>query len=159
MAKDDVISVRKELVDLLKGKRAFKPLDKILEDIPFDKVAETPEGLPYNIWQLVEHIRISAYDILDFTRNPEYKEINWPDDYWPKNGKPENEEQWQDSIKAVKEYREEMIQIVEDESNDLLEPLMHGSGQTIFREATLMAEHEAHHTGQVIVLKRLLGMM
>lgn len=107
----------------------------------------------------MEHIRISAYDILDFTRNPEYKEINWPDDYWPQQDKPEGEQQWKESINSIKQHREEMVSLVEDGSNDLYEPIPHGNGQTLFREATLMAEHEAYHTGQIIVLKRLLGLM
>ncbi|MDX5418774.1 MAG: DinB family protein [Hymenobacteraceae bacterium] len=150
-------ALRDQLVKLLRGGQAFQPLDVYLEGIKADVAGESIPELPYTIWQLIDHMRFTLYDILDFSRNPHYKEPTWPDDYWPKEKAPKNQEALDESIAALKQGMEKMIVLVVDPGNDLYEPFPHGTGQNLLREAMLVAEHTAYHLGQVMVLRRLLG--
>ena len=149
--------VRAHLVALLKGGNAFVPLEKALKDIPFEKAGIVPDGLPYSIWQQVEHLRRAQKDIIDFTKNENYQKLKWPDEYWPQNVSPETKKQWEETLKANIKYVDEMIQLVEDEDRELLEPFEHGNGQTLFREAVLLAEHNAYHIGQILIIRRILN--
>ena len=148
--------VREHLVKFLRGGNAFVTLDKALEGIPFEKAGWLPDGLPYSLWQQIEHLRISQKDILDFTKNIDYVEIKWPEDYWPKDRAPKDRDEWAESLQAIKDDFAEMIDLIEDPANDLFTPFPHGTGQTLFREAVLIAEHNAYHTGQILVIRRLL---
>jgi hypothetical protein len=155
MEKDKVL--RERLVMLLRGGQAFQPLDELLKGITVEAAGKTVQGLPYTLWQLVDHLRFALLDILDFSRNPDYQEPNWPDDYWPKEKAPADQAALDKSIQAIKTGMEEMIRLVEDPDNDLYTPFPHGNGQTLLREAMLVAEHNAYHLGQIVLMRRLLG--
>ncbi len=149
--------VIKQLVKSLKGGQAFATLQVVLENIPPKARGIVPEGLPYSLWKLVEHIRVCQWDILDFSRNPDYKEMKWPDDYWPKENAPKNDAAWDDSIKRIFSDLDEFIALLEDPDCDLYTPFPWGDGQNLLREAMLIADHNAHHAGEIIALRRLLG--
>lgn len=152
------ISITKHLQNLLRGRSAFVPLDRALEGVPFDKLGLVPEGLPYSLWQLAEHIRIAQEDIIRFTKNDNYRKLDWPADYWPAEAAPPDEAAWQATVDAILAGREEMKTLLsETDEEALLTPFAHGQGQTIFREAVLIAEHNAYHTGQIVLVRRLLG--
>jgi hypothetical protein len=106
---------------------------------------------------LLEHIRIAQWDILDFSRNPKYKSMEWPKDYWPATEAPPTADAWNKSIKAFKKDLKEMQDLVADPKTDLYKAIPWGDGQTILREALLVADHNAYHLGQMVMLRRLLG--
>ena len=149
--------LRQHLVKLMRGGQAFRPMNELLEGLTLQEAGKKVQGLPYTIWQQLEHLRFTQHDILDFSRNPSYQEPSWPDDYWPANEVPNSEEKLQQSIKTINQDLEEMIQLVQDPGHDLFEPFAHGQGQTLLREAMLVAEHNAYHLGQITLLRRLQG--
>lgn len=153
----EINGIIKELISLLKKGNAHASFNDAIKNIPFDDLSKKPNNLPYSIWQLTEHIRITQKDILDFSTNDNYKELNWPEDYWPKETAPENEAVWQKSIDEIQKDLKAFIELLKDEDADLLMPFAHGNGQNLLREALLIADHTSYHTGEIIVLRRLLG--
>jgi uncharacterized damage-inducible protein DinB len=147
----------KELTSLLKKGNAHSSFDDAIKDISFDDLSKKPNNLPYSIWQLTEHIRITQNDILEFSTNKNYAALNWPDDYWPKEAAPKNEATWRKSVDDIKNDLQQFIELLKDENVDLLTPFAHGDGQNLLREALLIADHTSYHTGEIIVLRRLLG--
>ncbi|RFS26513.1 DinB family protein [Chitinophaga silvatica] len=119
--------------------------------------AKTPDNLPYNIWQLVEHIRLTQLDILNFCRNKDYVEPTWPDDYWPEKKAPENAAELKHSISSVDHDLHEFIKLIEAPDADLFAPIPKGTGQHLFREAILIMDHTGYHTAEIVVIRRLLG--
>ena len=150
-------ALRKHLLELLDGAQAHAPLDKVVSDFPAKLRGEIPKGLPHSAWMLLEHIRLAQWDILEFSRNPEYKELKWPDDYWPKSPVPPSEAAWDKSVKSFHGDLAAMKKLVNDPKTDLLAKIPWGDGQTILREALLVADHNSHHLGQLIDVRRLLG--
>jgi hypothetical protein len=116
-----------------------------------------PAGLPYSAWQLLEHLRLTQRDILEFCRNPEYHELSWPDDYWPREVSPPSEEAWDESIRGFQRDRAEMQALARNPSTNLEARVPAGSGQTYLREILLVADHTAYHVGQLVLVRRLLG--
>ena len=114
-------------------------------------------GLPHSPWQLVEHLRIAQHDILDFCVNPGYQEMSWPDDYWPASPEPPTAAAWDESIAGYKRDLAEMQRLVRDEAIDPFAKIPHGSGQTYIREILLVVDHAAYHIGQIVLVRRLLG--
>jgi hypothetical protein len=106
---------------------------------------------------LLEHMRLAQWDIVDFSRNSKYKEKQWPEDYWPKNPAPASALDWEKSIRSFHSDLEAMKDLVRDPKTDLFQNIPWGDGQTILREAMLVADHNAHHLGQLIDIRRLLG--
>jgi len=149
--------LRDQLVKLMRSGQAFKPLPKVLQGLTAEDAGKKVPGLPYTLWQLIEHLRIALYDILDFSRDPHYKSPEWPTGYWPREEKPANPEALDKSIKSIVDGVETMIKLVQDPANNLFEPFAHGDGQNLLREAMLVAEHNAYHLGEIVVLRRLLG--
>jgi len=147
----------KQLKDLLSKGNAHVTLDDALDNIPEKIRGIVPDKLPYSIWQVMEHLRICQWDILDFSRNPDYKEMNWPADYWPKETAPADDVTWNESIKQIKKDRKDFIALLEKDSADLYTPFKWGTGQNLLREALLIADHNSYHVGEIIVLRRLLG--
>ncbi|MBV7532583.1 DinB family protein [Chitinophaga sp. sic0106] len=145
------------LKDLLLKGNAHVTFWDAVKHIPADKLGEVPPNMPYSIWQLVEHIRIAQWDILDFSRNPDYKEMNWPHDYWPKETAPKNEKQWKDTLEQIKEELHDFIKLLEAPDADLFAPFPHGDGQHLFREALLIADHTSYHTGEIVAIRRILN--
>jgi hypothetical protein len=145
------------LIQLLSKGNAHATLDDALRNIPYKLLAETPAGLPYNIWQIAQHIRISQWDILEFSRNPKYKSPEWPKGYWPSEREPASEEAWKKCVHQIKEDRNTFIELIKNAGENLYKPIPGGDGQTLFREALVLADHNSYHTGEIIVLRRLLG--
>ena len=131
-------------------KAAFK-------NFPTKDRGKRPPGLPYSAWELLEHMRIATRDILEFSRDAKHKSPDWPSGYWPKKPAPPSPAAWDKSVKALGKHLQEMGELVTDPKTDLLAPIPHGSGQTILREALLIADHNAYHLGQFILVRRLLG--
>ena len=115
------------------------------------------KNIPYSIWELVEHIRIAQWDIVEFSRNPNHISPDWPDEYWPAKNSPESDNVWNASIEAIHIDLQDMIEMVLDPQNNLLKPFLHGNGQTLLREAMLLADHNAYHLGQIILIRKILG--
>ena len=151
MANDKAL--RDHLLELLEGKSAHIDIESALKDFPLERINDKPAASPHSAWQLLEHIRIAQWDILDFSRNPEYKEMKWPDDYWPmKDGTAES---WKASVKQVLDDLQAMRDLVADEKTDLYAKIAWGDGQTVLREALLIVDHNAYHLGQIVLLRRI----
>ncbi len=148
---------RAELSKLLKGGNAHVSFQVAIKDLKKENRSKKAENLPYTIWQLVDHIRIAQSDILQFSTNSRYKSPKWPEGYWPKSDGPKHEEEWSAALQQIADDRRTFINLVEDEDQDLFFPFPHGEDQNLFNEALLIADHAAYHTGQIIVLRRLLG--
>lgn len=150
-------SLREHLAFLLGSGDAHATFDAAVEGIPPDSRGTQPEGLPYSPWQLLEHLRITQADILAFCRDADYVQPTWPDDYWPATAAPPTEPAWQQSIDAFGEDREALRQLAAGPEPDLFAIVPHGTGQTYLRELLLVADHTAYHVGELIVVRRLLG--
>lgn len=148
---------RKHLIDLIKGGNAHATLDDALSDLPAKLRGVKPDGLPYSIWQLAEHIRIAQWDILEFSKDQSHQSPKWPDDYWPKETAPQDDAAWQETIDQIKKDADSFMALLNDKNNDLYTPFPHGDGQTLLREALLIADHNSYHTAEIIVIRRLLG--
>lgn len=128
-----------------------------LVGFPAAKRGVKPHGTPHSAWELLEHARITQWDILNFCRDPKHVSPEWPTGYWPKTAKPSNDAAWQRTAKALQKDMKSMGELVMDTKNDLFAQIAHGSGQTILREALLLADHNAYHLGQFVLVRRLLG--
>lgn len=144
-----------EVIKLLQGGNAHAGLDDALNGLPPEQRSAKPHNLPYSIWQLVEHIRIAQWDMLEFCRDASHQSPKWPDEYWPQEAGPASEEVWNQSLQQIKLDLNGLIDLVK--SRDLYEPLPHGDGQNILREALQAADHTAYHVAEIILLRRLLG--
>jgi uncharacterized damage-inducible protein DinB len=150
-------AVRDHLARLLDWREAHVELDAAVDGIAHEHRGAVPPGVEHSLWQLLEHIRIAQSDILDFCVNPAYREKKWPDDYWPKDPAPPREAAWEESLAAYTRDRDALKQLARDPRTDLAATIPHGSGQTYLRELLLVADHTAYHVGQMIVVRRLLG--
>lgn len=144
-----------EVVKLLQGGSAHIGLKGALKGLPAEARGATPDKLPYSIWQLVEHIRIAQWDMLQFCLNANHKSPKWPDDYWPNESLPADDAVWENSLRQIDNDLKEFIELVKNE--DIYKKLPHGSGQTILHEALQIADHNAYHISEIIVIRRLQG--
>jgi hypothetical protein len=149
--------LREQLVHLLKGGGAHVHFADAIEGFPAGKYGVFATGLPHTGWQLLEHARIAQWDILEFSRNPKHVSPDFPAGYWPKTPMPANEQAWGESATAFERDLGEMVKLVRNPRTDLFAKLPHGDGQTILREALLLADHNAYHLGQLVDLRRALG--
>lgn len=151
--------LRAHVLELLRGGHAHLSFDDAVRDLPADLRGKAPRGSPYTAWQLVEHMRLAQDDILRFSRNTDgsYEELEWPDDYWPKAKAPRDDAEWEASLAALRTDRQAMEALVADPAQDLFAPFPWGDGQTLLREAMLVADHTAYHLGQLVLLRRLIG--
>jgi DinB family protein len=157
MMKDDVL-LREQLSRLLVWEDAHVGFDAAVDGIPAELRGKCPANLPYSPWQLVEHLRATQHDILEFCRNPDYRELKWPDDYWPQSAVPPSAaSSWDESIRQFRQDRKTLQQLAADPQVDLAARIPHGDGQTYLRELVLAADHAAYHIGELIVVRRLLG--
>jgi hypothetical protein len=156
MPKQETISLRKHLAELLRMKGAHVSLHDAVSDFPSALRGVKPPGAPHTAWQLLEHMRLAQEDILDFSRNPKYKEKTFPDDYWPDTEAPPSEQAWAKSIETFQEDLKQMQELIADTKHDLLAKIPHGTGQTLLREALLVADHNAYHLGQFMFLRKML---
>jgi hypothetical protein len=148
-------ALRSHLIRLLDWQDAHVHFDVAVDGIPAELMAQMPAGLPYSPWDLLEHMRLSQGDILDFCVNPDYEEAHWPDDYWPQPGSMPSAQAWEESIAAFRTDREALKRLATEV--DLFSQIPHGSGQTYLRELLLVADHTSYHTGQLVAARRLLG--
>jgi len=147
--------LRKHLIESLTGEKAHITFDRVVEDFPTEAINMKVAHIPHSPYDLVEHMRLAQADIIDFIKNPDYREMNWPEDYWPQAKATLAD--WSHSIENFCKDRDELIHIIEDDSLDLFQPLAHAIDYTIFREIVLMANHHSYHTGQLLQLKRVLS--
>ena len=148
---------RKELKAPLLWGDAHVDWKTALAGLPVEKRGVRPTGFPYSAWELLEHARIAQQDILEFCIDPKYKPKAWPAEYWPGNPAPPSGEAWDQTVKEFEADTHEMAKLVENARIDLLAKIAHGSGQTILREALLLADHNAYHLGQFVLVRRALG--
>jgi hypothetical protein len=149
--------VRDQVISLLRGGNAHVTFEDAVERIPPKLRGVKPEGAEHTAWQLLEHMRIAQWDILEFSRDPKHVSPDWPEGYWPKTAKPPSDAAWKKSVAAIKKDRDAMVKLVNSPKTDLYEKIPHGTGQNILREALLIADHNAYHLGQLVLLERLLG--
>jgi len=156
MSNEESGSLRKHVDNLLRMKGAHIAFDGALKDFPKAMRGAKPAGAPHSAWELLEHIRLAQEDILDFSRNPEYRAKTFPDDYWPATPAPPSDEAWDHSVQQFQNDLKQMQALVADTGNDLFAKFPHGKGQTLLREALLVADHTAYHLGQLVFLRKML---
>jgi len=150
-------SLREHLLYLLRGGGAHLHLYAAIEGLPAELRGVKPDGIPHSPWRLLEHMRIAQWDILEFSRNPKHVSPRFPDGYWPQGDAPPDAGAWDRSVQAFRADLQAMCDLVADEATDLFAPIPHGEGQTVLREALLVADHSAYHLGQLVVVRRALG--
>lgn len=150
-------SLRDHLLDLLQGGGAHIRFEYVIADWPADLRGLRPAGIPHTAWRLVEHMRICQWDILEFSRNPQHVSPEFPEGYWPAGDAPPTESAWDDAIASFQADHQAMCNLVADPQQDLFTPFPYGSGQTLLREALLVADHNAYHIGQLAALRHALG--
>ena len=149
--------LRDHLLNLFRGGAAHADFDHAMGDWPVQLAGAKVANFPHTAWMLLEHMRIAQWDILNFSRNPRHKSPNWPDDYWPTSDAPPSEKAWKDSMAAFKKDLRAMEQLVDNPRTNLYAKLPWGNGQTILREALLVADHNAYHLGQLVMLRKSIG--
>lgn len=154
---DPDTSLRQHLVDLLNGGNAHVGLLDALHDLPPRKRGAFAKGLPHTAWQLLEHLRIAQWDIVEFSCNPRHVSPEFPGGYWPKTPSPLDDAAWKKSLQLFRNDLARMAALVRNRRNDLHKEFPWGSGQTLLREALLLADHNAYHLGQIVDLRRALG--
>jgi hypothetical protein len=155
--RNDVAALREHVVKLLKGGQAHVDFAGAIADFPADKRGICAESLPHTAWQLLEHLRIAQWDILEFSRDAKHVSPDFPEGYWPKTAAVPDEAAWDASVAAFQRELQQMIKLVANPKTDLFAKISHGKGQTTLREALLAADHNAYHLAQLVDLRRALG--
>ena len=150
-------ALREHLLYLLNGGGAHADFDSAVKDLPAPLRGKRPKGAPHSPWELLEHMRIAQWDILEFSRNSSHVSPKWPGGYWPSSPAPPDDGAWDKSVAAFQSDLQAMADLVANESTDLFARIPHGEEQTILREALLAADHNAYHLGQLVLVRRLLG--
>lgn len=148
--------LRQHLINLLTKAEAHLDLESELKNFPRELRGRKPEGAPHTAWQLLEHIRIAQWDILEFSKDAKHKSPKWPEGYWPKTEAPPDDKAWDKSVKQVQGDLKAMVDLVNDPKSDLFTKIPHGDGQTLLREVLLVADHNAYHLGQLVMVRRIL---
>lgn len=146
-----------QLAKALDWGHAHADFDKAVKDFPPELRGRRVHGLPHSPWEILEHLRLAQHDILDFSRNPDYQELKWPDDYWPASAEPPTETAWDRSVAAFRRDRRAVQKMAADPTLKLDKKIPHGDGQTYLREILLVLDHNAYHVGELVQLRRLLG--
>ncbi len=154
---NDDRAIREHLLELLGGGHAHLDFDRAVADLPEGLRIARPPRQPHTPWRLVEHLRIAQWDILRFSIDPAHVSPAFPDGYWPGGEAPPDPGAWDRSVAAFRADLRAMMDLVADPATDLLAPIPHGQGQTVLREALLVADHNAYHLGQLVTVRRLLG--
>ena len=157
MAKTEDRALRELLVSFLSGREAHAEFKAVVDDFPVAARGVVPKGAEHSAWQELEHIRIALHDLLDFSTNPNYVAMKWPDAYWPKERAPESDDAWDASVRAVKKDMADFEKLVGDPESNLYATIPWGDGQTILREVLLAGQHTSYHLGQIVLLRRMLG--
>ncbi len=149
--------LREHVVNLLNGKEAHADFEAAIKDLPAKLRGERPKGAEHSPWEILEHLRIAQWDILEFAVDPKHKSPAWPEGYWPKTPAPPSAAEWDRSVASFRKDLKALCDLVESESTDLFQKIPHGDGQTILRQALLTADHNAYHLGELVLLRRMLG--
>ncbi len=157
MPQDSNHSLRQHLLELLAGGQAHAKFEDAIKGLPLQLRGAKPANFPHSPWMLLEHLRIAQHDILEFSRNRNHNSPKWPEGYWPKNEGPPNADAWTKSINQYKADMKAMQALVKNPKTDLFAKIPWGEGQTILREALLLADHNAYHIAQLIDVRRLVG--
>lgn len=152
-------TLAEQLLALLRGGQAHASFEKAVADFPAEARGVVPHGLPYSAWQVLEHLHITQRDILNFSAPPTggYHAIKWPDDYWPKSSEPPAPGDWDRTVDSIRDDLKKFEGLITRPGVDLYRPFLWGDGQNLLREALLIADHTAYHLGELIVIRRLLG--
>jgi DinB superfamily len=150
-------AVREHLIWLLEGGHAHTKFDDAVANVPGESLGIRPEDVPYSPWELLEHMRIAQNDILRFSLSAGHVSPSWPEGYWPRHSAPEHDGDWNKSIRAFRKDLAEFIGLIRDPAQDLYKKFPWGDGQTLMREALLIADHNSYHLGQLVLVRRLLG--
>ena len=150
-------ALREHLLNLLKGDGAHANFDAAVKDLPVSLRGKRPKGAEHSPWEVLEHLRIAQWDILEFSRNAKHVSPEFPSGYWPSAQAPPNETAWDKSADAFRSDLKAMAELIAKESTDLLAPIPRAEGKTMLREALLVADHNAYHLGELVLLRRLLG--
>ncbi|HWF91819.1 MAG TPA: DinB family protein [Terriglobales bacterium] len=150
-------SLRKHLTKLLESSEAHTDFETAFKKLPLELQGKKPEGADHSAWELLEHMRIAQWDIVEFTRNPKHKSPEFPKGYWPKKSSPPDDAAWGRTVKAFQSDLKAMVEIVTNPAHDLFAEILHGDGQTILREVLVLADHNAYHLGQLVQLRKQLG--
>ena len=151
------LALRKHLDELLSGGGAHLNFDRAVADLPPELRSARAPGIPHTAWRLVEHLRIAQWDILEFSRTPRHVSPDFPTGYWPTGDAPPDPGAWDRSVAAFRADLEATRALVADPSTDLFARIPHGDGQTVLREALLVADHNAYHLGQLVLVRKALG--
>jgi len=156
MSENDIhdTSLREHVLYLIRGGGAHLSFDDLIEQFPVELCGRKVEGLPYTAWQVLEHMRIAQWDILEFSRNKDHLSPDFPSGYWPKETG--DESRWQETVEKLRADQKAMEQLIADPDSELFNNIPHGEGQTILREALLVADHNAYHLGVLTVIRRML---
>ena len=149
-------SLRDQLLELLSGGNAHLSFEDLIKDFPVEKCGQQIEGLPYTAWQVLEHLRIAQWDILEFSRDANHVSPKWPKGYWPDADEVGSADLWNASVNKFRNDLKAMQDLVSDPANDLFAKIPHGTGQTLLREALLLADHNSNHLGALILMSRIL---
>lgn len=150
-------ALRKHLLFLLNESGAHAIFDAAIDGLPPELRGKRPAPGIQSVWELVEHLRIAQWDILEFVRNPDYVSPQWPDGYWPSTEAPPDEKAWEESVAAYRADLSAIAAMAADETVDLTAQLPHAPGYTVLREVLLVADHNAYHVAQIVMVRRLLG--
>jgi len=153
-------ATRGRVIEVLDGGIAFMPFEAAIRDFPAANYNTRPPNVPYSFWHILEHIRRTARNILDYVRDPEYRDMDWPDDHWPALDEEADAATWNETLRQIREDLAALRAIVADPSSDLHAPVLNAgsrSGHTLLREALLVAEHNAYHIGEFAILRQVTG--
>lgn len=148
--------LREQLVTAMRGDQSHLDFDTAIKDFPMELAGKKPKGAPHTAWQLLEHMRIAQHDILEFSRNPKHVSPKWPDEYWVQSAAPSDEKAWKASIAAFRKEAKAMDGLIQNLSLNLYKSIEGGQGQTLLREALVLAAHNSYHLGQIVYLKKML---
>lgn len=149
--------LRQQLITMLKGGDAHVDFETAIKNFPQNLRGKRPKGAEHSPWEVLEHLRIAQWDILEFSRSPDHRSPEFPRGYWPDTQVPPDEEAWDNSVQCFRKNLQDLCDLLADGSTDLFAKIRHGDGQTILREALLAADHNAYHLGELLLLRRLLG--
>ena len=150
-------ALREHVLYLLREGGAHAGFEAAIKGLPVNMRGKRPKGAEHSLWQILEHMRIAQWDILEFSRDAKHTSPKWPEGYWPKSAVPPSANAWAKTVRAFREDLKSMCELVENPSTDLFARIPHGDGQTILREALLVADHNAYHLGEMVLVRRLLG--
>ena len=150
-------ALREDLVSLLTEGHAHISFDDAVKDLPAHLRGKRPTGLPHSPWELLEHLRIAQWDIIEYALNPKHESPEFPSGYWPKSPEPPDDKAWDKSIAAFRKDLKGLVSKIKDPDTDVLAPIKHAKDQSLHSKTLLLADHNSYHIGQLILVRRLLG--